>query len=700
MSLHSIQFPDVFPTLSALLVTLVLLTAFGWAAGQATNLFQFRSRRFSFQLILAIPLASALLPALLYFVARFTSVGAAAITLGTVVIASAVTAVVLVSRRGLPQLSRAELLWGTVVLLGTLVAAAELSQITFNDGVRDRLLLSMVVGDHKKHTLITEAILQTGVPPLNPAYHVGEPTTVSYYYFWALLAAVVAKLNPAVFINARYGYFGVTTVTWVLVASLIVLYLRLTRGSNGILTRAWIGVGLLLVTGLDLLATYGFYAGGISLYGAVDDWNWSIQYTSWHSAMLWTPQHIVGMVACIMALLVFRETEHPMSRGTRQLHYAITAIMLVSAAGISVWVTLVFALFWGAYTGVMLIGRKPERAAQLIFVGVTAVVIALPYLFELLGRQSSNFPISIDLFTRHSALYRLIVLDDTLDRVTRLGIAAGLVPIVVFLEMGFVLVSAFIYWRYIAPKKPSRDHIVEVILLVAGLLVAWFVRSTILANDLGWRAYLFVQFVLLIWSVDVVLELLPRIKARFETPLNVFTQRRLLKLLVMALLIIGVSGVLYDLVGLHVIFNATYPLRTLEDGRDTIAYIEANTPPDAVVQINPVPAHGYTALYMNRPTWLVDLPHSLVFGTSREDAYQARLTLGPIFYADFENSVETTASLCRELGIDYLFISALDTIWGDSTGWMWEVEPWYETPTTRVYSCDALNSGISGVNLP
>jgi hypothetical protein len=78
--------------------------------------------------------------------------------------------------------------------------------------------------------------------------------------------------------------------------ALIPLYLRFfdPKGPDAIHRRSLIGVGLLAVTGLDLIPVILMTNFGRGLQADMDSWNEVI--ASWISSVLWAPHHVVALI--------------------------------------------------------------------------------------------------------------------------------------------------------------------------------------------------------------------------------------------------------------------------------------------------------------------------------------------------------------------------------------------------------------------
>ena len=105
-------------------------------------------------------------------------------------------------------------------------------------------------------------------------------------------------------LSSRYVYSGVVCVVWTESwspsASDLLMEVKTT-----IERKTLLGIGLLAVTGLDLLPTlYIWFAGHVWL-DDMELWN-EAQITSWAGSLLWVPHHVAALIACFVAFLLLR----------------------------------------------------------------------------------------------------------------------------------------------------------------------------------------------------------------------------------------------------------------------------------------------------------------------------------------------------------------------------------------------------------
>ena len=119
---------------------------------------------------------------------------------------------------------------------------------------------------------------------------------------------------------------------------------------------------------------------------------WNAPIMGWTHAVLWVPHHVAGLVACFTGFLViyysFKRTD------STTVAYATASIaggaMFASAVGLSVYVAFTFAVALAVLVVLLLLERYRAEAATLVFAGVVAMVVSLPYLMELAGRSGAG----------------------------------------------------------------------------------------------------------------------------------------------------------------------------------------------------------------------------------------------------------------------------------------------------------------------
>jgi hypothetical protein len=215
-------------------------------------------------------------------------------------------------------------------------------------------------------------------------------------------------------------------------------------------------------------------------------------------------------------------------------------------------------------------------------------------------------------------------------------------------------------------------------MLITTVAVCTFVRSSVIANnDLGWRGFLFAQFVLILWSVDFWPEW-PKLK--FDA-----------KLALWAMLILGVYGTAYQIIMLRVypVFLDQWTIpknisskresRSADGqfGRRTLAMrqgytrLESILPEYATIQFNPTGDTNayFCGLYGNRQVVAFDEACGSSLGGDRRDCVALISRISPTFET---LAVQQPMDLDS---IDVLVFQDTDPVWVDRSSWIWQVQP-------------------------
>jgi hypothetical protein len=439
--------------------------------------------------------------------------------------------------------------WPTLIAVGIaliwlLFVVTELVDV----GVGSHLYLSVTVFDHALRAAFTDAVLRTGVPPANPIYWPGHAAPMRYYYFWYVLVAVAARLagataRQAMIASSAWSGFGLSSV----VALYCKNFLGVRMGSNpsrktktrwivhleGLRRnppRVGIALGMLLVTGLDILPVIAKALARMPTDGDMEWWSGN-SVCSWVDSMLWVPHHVAGLVCCLTGFLLVWMSKG--QTGVRRWGGGVLAgLVFASAFGLSTWIAIAFALVmivWMAWAMVWERDSRGRVAVLLLAAAVTSVVL-MPYLAELHGDASEMATLNAasgayeinpqaagGLGAAHLMGFtiRPIIAVDSLNgwewiaHMARVhpaaeSVVAGILLLVpgYFVELGFYgVVLGVALWAMRRGRLDEAGRTVAV-LSVAGLAVPTFLRSTVIANnDFGLRSSLIMQFFLLLLAV-------------------------------------------------------------------------------------------------------------------------------------------------------------------------------------------------------
>jgi hypothetical protein len=239
-------------------------------------------------------------------------------------------------------------------------------------------------------------------------------------------------------------------------------------------------------------------------------------------------------------------------------------------------------------------------------------------------------------------------------------------------------------------------------------VVCTFLESAIINNDLGWRGFMFAQFVLLIWAADVVILLFPKFFVRrgiqpgFTIPLLPRTARA-----ITVLLVIGGLTTAYDLAILRLFapLGDQQIIPTLHDlspdhqlgkrtyaARQAYAFIRDKTPWTAIIQHNPTVVNDrYSGLYGMRQAVVTD--HTLYGVGVPEDLYAVMsAAIAALFVPDARGQYADPGQVCRAYSIDILVVKDTDPVWDDPRGWLAQVAPLYANDFFQIMPCASFGS--------
>ena len=662
----------------------------GYVLGWWGNLLEFRRQRGVVQAALSIPLSISLCPIVDYLLGRWFSVAAVWAFYGLLWFAFLCLAREWLRAARRPQLSRAEAMLAVTAAVVTVTGLLVLIDIQW----QNRLYFPIVSYDYTLRSAFTSAITRTGIPPLNPYFFPGRGFPARYHYFWLILCSLADQLGGAA-VSPRQALIGGTLWCGLGLLCLPPLYLRFfqSRGTEDLGRRSLIAVALFGVTGLDIIPNLLLASRGLVLPEM--EW-WNEQVTSWVGSVLWVPHHISALIACLTGFLVVWDAAGK-SSPRRQVTAALGGgLAFATAAGTSVYVTLVFAAFLGLWVLIVLVRRWYREAWLWLGAGTVTVLLAFPFLRELTAGSGSG-----GAFVRPTV--RMFLVTRMLESLHHnhtwpvLGLNLVFLPLNYFLELGIFFVLGL--WQV----RGCRGHLRELprpqlaVLLLAGTSVGicTFLRSNVISgNDLGWRGFLPAQFVLLLWATEFLAawparregSRAPRVPSRAG---------------VAVLLVLGAAGSLYEVgllrfypmlmdAGKMRLVDWLSPDRKL--GQRTLALrrmyeaLGGMTPVQAVIQHNPDrPGDDlFSGLYANRQTAAAARGCGTVFGGDTGLCGQMFPKLSRIF----EGAPEAEArQACRAYAVDVLLFKDSDPAWRDRSSWIWKSQPLAANEYAKAFAC-------------
>jgi len=693
---------DTLGILKACLALFPFVFAPGYVAGWALNLFEFRQRRLILRLILAVPLSVAICPMLSYLLARFLESALWAFYIGVFAACGLLLAKEAL-RAKFPSVSKYTLskyLWISLGLIGLWIVAAVGSMIDLQIG--DTLYPSTVAYDHSVRAAMTAAIARH-VPPNNP-FFANAAAPLRYHYLWLLFCSLpmkVCHLSPRSVV-----YSGVVWCGLGLICTIALGLKFLVRAQAGIERKTLLAVGLLCVTGLDILPT--LYLGVAHRFWAADmEWWNDVQITSWIDSMLWVPHHVAARIACFIAFLLLRH-QVDAHRQWATGPVIVAGMAFASAAGMSVYVALTFVVAVALWL-VALIARKGWlELAMFVSAGAVSLLWALSYLSSL--RASVRGPASGPAFVEFAlrpfplGLYFAQQIGVHFRTQSAVTVANAIfLPINYALELGFFLAVALIRLRQLARGRveASTNEIAAWTLVMTSFLIGTFLRSsTISSNDLGWRCFLPAQLILLLWGATMVHDWwFPG--ATPQPALRPWAHGVLA-----ALLLLGILGTVFQVLMLrmfpvlvdHGLDRGDFPAQRWVDsdrqfGKRTYALrsayevLNAQLPSSAIVQSNPYTEDPILhMLYSGHDSAAFNSECGVTFGGDPGLCALRVPKLSGLFEFPDATYLDPT---CREFGIDAVVVEESDRIWQDPSSWVWSRHPVVANDYVRVFRCGA-----------
>jgi len=682
----------------------------GYLAGMASNALGFRSAKIIERIALALLLSSAISPYLISILCRALSipvVSAFFLLLGLLFFVN----VILEWRRNKFELPGAPH-WSTKAIVGLVAVWLFVCLASLPDLQLDhRLYSTAAVYDHGTRSAFISSAIRSGAPPENPFLYAGAPVPSRYYYYWYVLCAIPGEISGA---TSRVTLFASCFWSGLLIAAAIPVYLKhFLHRTSRLRVSSLIGVGLISVTGLDLLPTAILKFGARNSVPLPDmEWWDPVQVSSWLDAFLWVPHHVASLVSCLAAFLFIWKATDSTTKRQRIFLLSFGAIGFASAAGLSVLVTFAFAAFVIFWIGFLLLHRRFRDAIQYALAGGASVCLSVFYLSDLLGLKTSasghgdGSPFSLAL---RKLPYALSDVPSVIGQNSILAVAAThllLVFIVLFLELGVYFVIGF----YRAERDWKRRKTISDAdkalwtMALSALFVMLFLRSTFIqGNDLGVRGALLLQFVLLLWTAAFLSGDAPSTEG-----VGVKQSGMLFRVTLVGLIAVGAAGSLYQLWTLRTFayFNEKYSWQSSLQGfgqiptgrksfqiRDAYAALDRVTDHRSIVQFNPESDLRLYLLQYSRYQ-AVDAFYpdcAIAFGGTLSDCHRVEPSVKSIFDPNlgYSPSMSDVEGICQRLGIKVLVVTSTDPIWTNAASWMWQARPFVSNDFVRMYYCDA-----------
>ncbi len=711
---------DLVGTLAAVLAFAAVLYAPGYLIGYATDLFGFRQRNFADRSVGALATSFCVSPIAAHLIGRLAGLTGLCWALS----ATAFAAVLL-----LLQTHRDTRWPGRDRRITALVATgwtAFVLMMLVDAQTGHKLYFSVVVADQSYRIAFTDAVARTGVPPANPLYFAGSPAPMRYFYFWYVLCAAVMKLAH---VSARQAFTASTV--WAGFGLLATVKLYATCFFQWRRPQRWIALGLLAVTGADLLPAVGQAILQPTLNGNTEWWSVDPIF-GWGDSLLWVPHHVASALCCLLGFLLLWNTLQSRT-GTRDLWANLLAsAAFASAFGLSVYVAFGFALLMAAWLVRVCVLRHPQRPQILrrvaTITGLSALLCAV-FLGELASgmmhpaahstwETAAPTPHLFSLSIRRmidSELLTGLPLFATLNR-THPILLDGIIRLLLLLpglamELGLygaVLVLLLIEKRRtpaMNARHPHDPHNTALFLTVCGLVMTMFLSSSVITNnDFGYRAVMLPQFFLLLLAAEMLGSWRAAGTPRIVEPTP--ATRRLLY----SLLLLGIAGTVYwaFLLRAWLPIEAAIPqngFTTSPDDefqiREAFDTLNRSAARNAVVAFRPIdPVLDRQGAVMTPNEYYQRM---LVMHTGRQ-MLNAEGKCATHFGGDpapCRSIQDATAHLytlpappaawakafCHRFGVQYLVLSPWDPQWTNRSGWPVTLPTVAREPRFRILAC-------------
>jgi hypothetical protein len=705
---------DLVQTTLATFVFALFLLPSGYLFGLASNIFGMRNRSAIEKVAFSAAFSIATTPILAVLLTRISSYK---VTLAVFLLLAAIACSTLVRQLPLPAGFFSHIRRSTWILLGMTLAWFLLVQISLADlQVGNRLYVSYVAYDHSVRIPFVEAAARGGVPPLNPFYGLGKIPVLRYFYYWYVVCALPMQLfglSAKGCLNASVFWSGIG------LASTIPLFLKHFFGESEHLRRkSMVGTALLTVTGLDLIP----YALSVYHYGVLyPDMEWwdTNQITSWLGSLLWVPHHVAALTACMTGLLVLSTVDEGNTPVQRAWAVVLSGLALASAAGLSVYVTFTFAVFAVLWALLSLAQKRIKSFVTYLAGGIFSLLLSLPYLKDLLSRK---FDMGLGgAATGRGDRFAYFAIRDcgqVLEYLVRRGVKNPSLLnfskfptlfIVYALEFGFFAVAMVVYLRRNRqnPLPVSRQSRMAWMMFAVCLITLSILQSDSSgSNDLGFRGMLVVQYVLLMWAVPIIDDLIFSRSAQ-----ALASSQRWIRFALVGTLIIGVAGTAFQLVMLRCYLPLAdigklpraeryfgVPGFGVRDFglRRVLGGLSELTPVDAMVQYNPVRDEVMvTHLYSPRQAVIGDNACGSAFGGDTAKCKEAFPYVAAAFNSPAAMRDWDIDRLCDSFRISVLVATDADPIWRDPYSWVWTRPAIIATTSVRAIRCGSSASSMA-----
>ncbi|MBI2758420.1 MAG: hypothetical protein HYX49_07050 [Chloroflexi bacterium] len=701
---------DLFGTTLAILLAPIVFVIPGYVTGWALDLFEFRNRSRLTRYLIGMVLSNAVVPIFAYLIYRYTSSAIILLTLLAAAIIFLIVDILPLFRNKIQrgpefdQYQRMALFIGAGWVVFSTLLLVDLQ-------IGDRLYFPTVSYDYLTRIALINAITRTGMPPINPSFFPGYPVQLTFlYFYWYVFGSIIDQIGGSL-VNAQHAMLASVTWTGLSLMAVIAIYLRI-RNKNTSYNNPWraaiIGNLLLLISGMDFIPVIAVAIkarealGNMVFNGRIEGWNMPVM--SWLNAITWVPNHVSAALQSITAMLLLLSV----FRGSRKQKLTagiVAGVALASSFGTSVWITLVFAVFWAAWTIYRIATKENlDTLWSMIIAGVTGAGLSIPFVSGLLssGGASSSSGLPLALYVRP---FFMSAFFGNIPQWAHTTLNFFFLPLNYLMELGFFLVIG-LYWIQHRKKEGQSNNPfqnAEIILLLIISTIMSFVYSTIIQiNDLGIRAWLPAQFILLVWTTDVIQDWLGNKLPGISTIFHAIGQQVSIGKALQFLLIIG-----FLTTALEAFSTRMWPMlvdwniagfpndlspdtnlgRRSYDARLAYEFINNNIPASAITQNNPNSVlDRASGLYGTNQMAISD---RTAYGIPADTFKLYKSAVAEIF--ERESAWIKIDQSCKQYYIDILIVNDLDPLWKKLPALEQERSPLYQNKYYAVFACGNFN---------
>ncbi|MBF0375856.1 MAG: hypothetical protein HQK72_00045 [Desulfamplus sp.] len=470
------------------------------------------------------------------------------------------------------------------------------------------LFINEMIFDHAKCAII-DSIVREGLQPLNPYFSpFGNSLTLTYYYQWYFLASQLKILG------GLSGWQADIVMTWFTSFASISLMIGIILQ----ITKARAAVFLILLFFQNHLYSilcwiFGQRFQNFFCMDALRDLEpiW-LQLT-------WIPQHVFSGCSIILALFL---CSIALSRATSNIFYsAAIGLSIAAAAGSSIWVGgIALALTSPLIIVTLLLSKIPkDNLLRLIKISIYALpwcfIFLLPVLLAMVGVNSefskyyskTPFPVTIGLFASTNLIEKGTLLSNFIHVIM---FWLQLLP----LSLGLTFIIGLPALLLKIPQNVEEQYLKKLMIssAIGFLLVSQFFKSVILNNDLGWRAVILPDIILMIWASIIMSDFIYpenfKIESKWHFSSSLLRWRNSISMMTGMILTIGILSFIHTYhlpVPVYKIDEDTLKLRQrLFLQKDAWEIVGQYVKYDEIVQSNP---DGYA----KATPWPANLPFAL-----------------------------------------------------------------------------------------